>query len=135
MLTLTYALPNADRGPTALIVGIGFGVGLIALGWQAPRLVNVFLLNTLAILTALNAVFDLRLLVQNADALGDGKNDAVQFSEQVTPLLPASVVAAIWAAVAFGMLGAAVYFGLIKQVGGEISNAVKDKNDTTTSEA
>ncbi len=135
-LTLSYALPSAERGPTALIVGIGFGVGLIALGWQAPRLVNVFLLNTLAILTALNAVFDLRLLVQNADALSAvGKNDAAQFSEQVTPLLPASVVAAIWAAVAFCMLGAAVYFGLIKQVGGELSSAVSEKSKAQTSEA
>ena len=132
-LTLGYALPSAERGPTALIVGVGFGVGLIALGWQAPRLVNVFVLNTLAILTSLNAVFDLRLLVQNADAQSAvGVNDAAQFSEKVTPLLPASVVAAIWAAVAFCMLGAAVYFGLVKQVGGELSSAVREKNDAAS---
>ena len=37
VLTLAFAMPNSERSPTALIVGIGFGVGLMALGWFAPR--------------------------------------------------------------------------------------------------
>ena len=129
VLTLSFALPGEGRGPTALIVGIGFGVGLIALGWLAPRIVNVFVLNTMAILTGLNAVFDLRQLIQFAgNGNGSVVDDAAAFSRDIAPLLPASVIAAIWAAVAIAMLGAAVYFGLIKQVGGEISDAVKEKN-------
>lgn len=129
VLTLSFALPSEDRGPTALIVGIGFGVGLIALGWLAPRIVNLFLLNTLAILTGLNAVFDLRQLIQIAgNGNGSVVDDAAAFSRDIAPLLPAWVIAAIWAAVAIAMLGAAVYFGLIKQVGGEINDAVKEKH-------
>lgn len=128
-LTLSYAMPDQAGNATALIVGIGYGVAFLLLGWQAPRLVNVFVLNTLAILTGLNAAFDLRQLIQFAGS-GTGRvvDDAAAFSRDITPLIPASIIAAIWAAIAVGMLGGAVYFGLLKQVGGEISDTVKDKN-------
>ena len=66
-LTLSFATPDAEQNLTALIIGIGFGVGLIALGAFAPRVVTVFLLNTLAILTGLNAVFDLWRVVRYAN--------------------------------------------------------------------
>ncbi len=125
-LTLSYAMPDGERNATALIIGTGFGVGLIALGWFAPRMIIVFLLNTLAILTGLNAVFDLWLLVRNP-GVGAGANDAARFSSEITPLLPTAVVAFIWAAIAIAMLLAAMYFGLIKQVGGEISEVVKNQ--------
>ena len=55
-------------------------------------------------------------------------NDAAAFAAEYTPLLPGSVVAFIWSGVAVVMLGAAVYFGLFKPVGGEISEAVKGKS-------
>ncbi len=127
-LTLSYAMPDDERNATALIIGIGFGIGLIALGWFAPRIVNIFLLNTLAILTGLNAVFDLWFLVRNPDiGTGAAVNDAANFSSEVTPLLPAGVVAFMWAAIAVAMLAFAFYFGLIKQVGGELSEVVKGK--------
>lgn len=126
-LSLSYALPDQAGNVTALITGIGFGVGLIALGWFAPRTINVFLLTTLAILTGLNAVFDLWLLVRNP-GVGAGANDAARFSSEITPLLPTAVVAFLWAAIAVVMLLAAMYFGLIKQVGGEIGEVVKNKS-------
>lgn len=128
ILTLSFAMPSADRDAIALIIGIGFGIGLIALGWLAPRTINVFVLNTLAILTGLNAVFDVWYLVLNP-GIGTGPivNDAERFSLEVTPLLPPAVVAFMWAAIAVAMLAFAMYFGLIKQVGGEISGAVKSK--------
>lgn len=126
VLTLSFATPDAQQNLTALIIGIGFGVGLIALGAFAPRVVTVFMLNTLAILTGLNAVFDLWHVVRHANpAPGGPVNDAANFSTHVTPLLPATVVAFMWALIALGMLSAAIYFGLIKQVGGEISQAVQ----------
>ena len=129
VLTVLYARPDQFGNLTANIIGIGFGVAMVALGWLAPRIVNVFLLNTLAILTGLNAVMDLSFLVRFPDAgIGDVMNDAAAFAAEYTPLLPGSVVAFIWAAIAVLMLGAAVYFGLFKPVGGEISDAVKGKN-------
>ena len=125
-LTLSFATPDAQQNPTALIVGIGFGAGLVALGAFAPRVITVFALNTLAILTGLNAVFDLWQVVRSPNpAPGGPVNDAANFAANVTPLLPAAVVALMWAAIAVGMLSAAIYFGLIKQVGGEISKAVQ----------
>jgi hypothetical protein len=129
VLTLIYARPDQSGNLTAQFIGIGFGAAMVALGWLAPRIINVFILNTLAILTGLNAVLDLSILVNNSDAgLGELMNDAAAFSREVTPLLPASLIAFIWSGIALIMLGAAVYFGLVKQVGGEISDAVKGKN-------
>lgn len=126
VLTLSFATPDAQQNLTALIVGIGFGVGLVALGAFAPRVITVFMLNTLAILTGLNAVFDLWSVVRNPNPLPGGPvNDAANFSAQVTPLLPAAVVAFMWALIAVVMLSAAIYYGLVKQVGGEISQAVQ----------
>jgi len=129
VLTVLYAAPDQAGNLTANLIGIGFGVAMVALGWVAPRIVNVFLLNTLAILTALNAVMDLSFIIRYPDAgIGDVMNDAAAFAAEYTPLLPGSVVAFIWSAVAVIMLGAAVYFGLLKPAGGEISDAVKGKN-------
>lgn len=128
-LSLAFAMPGADRSATALIVGTGFGVGLMALGWFAPRMVNVFVLNTLAVLTGLNALFDLWLIVSNPGAGTEtALNDAARFSSEITPLLPPAVVAFIWAAVAVGMMALAMYFGLIKQVEGEIKDKIKNGN-------
>ncbi len=128
ILTLSYAMPSADRDAIALIVGIGFGIGLIALGWFAPRVINLFVLNTLAILTGLNAVFDVWHLVMNPGAgAGPIVNDAERFSIEVTPLLPPAVVAFMWAAIAVAMLVFAMYFGLVKQVEGELSEVVQGK--------
>ncbi len=134
-LTLSYAKPDQAGNATALVIGIGFGVAMIALGWQAPRLVNVFLLNTLAILTGLNAVFDLWILVRNPAAGNEiAVNDAAAFSREVTPLLPPALVAFMWAAIAVAMLATAIYFGLIKPVEGELAEAVKSKTGVLANE-
>ena len=147
VLTLAYAMPNDTRicespvvtsdiqipdqsgSATAMIIGIGFGVAMLALGWKASRIVNLFALNTLAILTGLHAVMDLWTLTRNPD-LGRGvlTNDAAQFSERFTPFFSTEVVAALWAASAVMMLLVAIYFGLIKQVGGEIGEVVNGKD-------
>ncbi len=129
-LTLAFAMPDAAGNSTALIIGIGFGVAMMALAWWAPRTVNLLALNTLATLTGLNAVFDLWSLVGKADsASGEILNDAAAFASQVTPLLSASMVAFIWAAVAVGMVAFSFYAGLIKQVSGEINDAVNGNRD------
>ena len=52
ILTVLFAERDANGNLTVQLIGIGFGVAMVALGWLAPRIVNVFLLNTLAILTA-----------------------------------------------------------------------------------
>ena len=115
VLSVLFARPDAAGNITALVVGVGYGLAMALLGWFAPQAINVFLLNTLAILTGLNAVFDLVHLVFNA-GIGNATvtNDAAAFSREIAPLLPPSIVALLWAAIAVGMMGAAMYFGLIK---------------------
>ena len=132
MLTLSYAMPDPTRNATALLIGISFGALLMVLGWLAPTIVNLFVINTLAILIGLNAVFDVTRLIGNADAgRGDVLNDAARFSEEITPLLPASVIAIIWSAISIFMLGAAVYFGLIKPARVEIGDAVRGREPSS----
>lgn len=124
-LTLGFARPDQQQNLTVFGIGIGFGAGLVALGLFSPRIITVFLLNTLAILTGLNALFDLWHVVRNPNPLPGGPiNDAANFAS-TTPLLPAVVVALMWAAIAVGMLSAAIYYGLIKPVGGEARQAVQ----------
>ena len=124
-LTILYARPDEGGSLTALIVGIGYGVGMLLLGWGAPQVVNLFLLNTLAILTGLHALMDLISLASNPTIDRAGiMNDAVRFSREFTPFFSPEVVAALWAVCAVFMLLAAMYFGLVKQVGKEISGAV-----------
>lgn len=127
-LTLAFAMPDAGGSPTALIVGIGFGLAMLFMGWQASRVVNLLVLETLAILTGLNALLDLSMLVRNPTVGSESLlNDAAAFSQNITPLLPPAVVAALWAAVAVAMLAAAMYFGFLKPASGEISDTVKSK--------
>ena len=123
ILTVLFAEPDQAGNLTANIIGIGFGVAMFALGWLAPRVINVFILNTLAILTGLNAVMDLSLLVRFGNS--SNTNDAARFAAEFTPLLPASVIAIIWSGISIFMLGAAVYFGLIKPARVEIDDAVR----------
>ncbi|MYH66280.1 MAG: hypothetical protein F4136_11670 [Chloroflexi bacterium] len=122
-LTVLFARPDASGNLTALLVGLGYGGGLVLLGWLAPQGIAVFLLNTLAILVGLNAVFDLTYLVANP-GIGSANvlNDATAFSQRVAPLLPPSVVALLWAGIAVMMMGAAMYFGLLKPMRSEFAD-------------
>ncbi len=128
-LTAIYARPADNGFPIAIFIGVGFGLVILLLGAKAPRVVNQFVLSTLAVMTALQAVLDLWLLVGNAGAgIGNLKNDAAAFAQQITPLLPASVVAVIWAVIAVALLGTAIYIGTIKPLRHEISEVVSGES-------
>lgn len=100
---------------TALVVGAAFGVVLIVIGWKANRDINILVLNMLAILTGLNAVLDLFFLIGNSNAaLGDVRNDASAFSQQVFPLIPGAVWAFLWALLAVAMLGISIWYSVIR---------------------
>ncbi len=111
LFTLLFGLGSL----TALVVGLAFGALLIGLGWKANEDITAFVLSLLAILTGLNAVFDIWYLVGNSGAgLGDIRNDAAAFSATVFPL-PGAVWALIWAGIAVWMLWLSVYHSIIKQ--------------------
>lgn len=100
---------------TAFIVGVLSGAGLMLLGWKSGSGWNVLVLDVLAITCGLNAVLDLLYLVRYSGAAsGSVLNDAAAFSRDVAPFLPGSVWALIWAIIAVLMLGAAVWYSLIR---------------------
>ncbi len=100
---------------TALVVGAAFGMVLIVIGWKANRDINILVLNMLAILTGLNAVLDLFFLIGNSSAtLGDVRNDAAAFSQQVFPLIPGAVWAFLWALLAVAILGVSIWYSVIR---------------------
>jgi hypothetical protein len=100
---------------TAWLVGMGFALALALLSWKGTRNLNLLVLNLLAVLTALNAVMDLIGLVSNSGGmLGSIRNDAAAFSAEIAPLVPAAVWAILWALAAMLMLGAAVYYSIIR---------------------
>jgi len=107
IFTLLFARPDGSSGaPIALGVGLGFAALLVVVGAKAPRWLTLLVLNVLAVLTSLNAVFDIWYIVHNSEA-GSGmiRNDAAAFSQEVTKgLLPAWLIALSWAAIALGLL-------------------------------
>ena len=119
IITVMYANIGLDDSPWALVIGIVFGAGLIGMGWKLSRDINLLLLNVLAVVTGLNALLDVWILAQNSDiTAGNGRirNDALAFSEDIAPILPASVWAIIWAILALAMLAAAVYYSLLRPI-------------------
>ena len=99
----------------ALVVGAAFGVVLIVIGRRANRDINILVLNMLAILTGLNAVLDLFFLIGNSSAtLGDVRNDAAAFSQQVFPLIPGAAWAFVWALLAIAMLGLSIWYSVVR---------------------
>lgn len=119
--TLLYARPDESGSLLAITIGGGFGLLLILIGVRAPRLIALLTVNVLAVSTALNAVMDLwNVLTHIGATRGEVLNDAAAFARDVTPLIPASFVALTWALLAVLMFGAAVYFGVWKQLRKEI---------------
>ncbi|MEM6285150.1 MAG: M50 family metallopeptidase, partial [Chloroflexota bacterium] len=124
IFTFQFARPDESGLPVANIIGYAFGAALIAAGWYAPRVLTLLVLNVLAISTALNAVLDVWYLMGNIGATrGNISNDAVAFSREVTArLVPASVIALVWAGLAVAMFLAAVYFGIWKPLQDEMED-------------
>lgn len=120
--TLLFARPDADGLPIALAVGLIGGAALIGMGWKLKsREISFVILNVLALMTALNAVFDLWYVVRSSDAvlrIGNDtiRNDAAAFSAEIAPVLPASAWAVIWAMIAVTMIAAAAWYSLVQPV-------------------
>ena len=128
-ITAIYGRPDESGSPIAIIIGVGFGLFILLVGAKAPRVINQLLLSILAVITALEAVYDLWYLVGNSGVgLGDARNDAAAFAQEITPLLPAAVIALLWAAIAVAMLGTAIYIGTIKPLRNELEDVVSGQS-------
>jgi hypothetical protein len=125
--TILFARPDETGAPVALVIGIVFGLLLLGIGWKANRLITLLVVNVLGMVTALNAVLDVWYIVQNSDAgRGMVTNDAAAFSRDITPLLPAAVVAFIWAGIAVALMSLALWYGVWKPLRFEIDDAVEN---------
>jgi hypothetical protein len=115
--SVAFARPDERGMPIALFVGVLSGAALIGMAWKLSRNVNLLVLNVLAMMTALNAVFDLLYLIQNSDATrGTVVNDATNFSQTVAPFLPGTAWALIWAVIAVLMLTISAYLAVIRPI-------------------
>lgn len=115
MVLIGFSLLFGRFSPTALAVGVAFGVVLILLGYKANREVNALVLNVLAIITGLNAVLDVFFLVGSSGAaLGNVRNDAAAFTADVFPLVPAPIWALIWVVLAVFILGMAFWYAVVR---------------------
>lgn len=127
LLTVVFSSGNL----LALLIGVGMGMALMALGLKASPLITMLVLNVLAVSTALEAFFDLQYLMFVTTANQEIANDAVNFSERVTPLIPPNVIAVTWALMALVMFGMALYFGAWQPLRNEIDetyNSVVNRN-------
>lgn len=121
VFTVLFARSDEQGLPVALLIGVGAGVLLIVLGLRVHGAITLLILNVLAVSTALEAFFDLRYLIWMSDASrGAVMNDAAQFSQRVTPLIPPSLIALTWAGIAIIMFGIALYYGVWKPFRQEI---------------
>lgn len=120
LFTVFFAFGNF----IALLIGVSFGMLLLALGLKARPFLVLLVLNVLAISTALNALFDLQMLLRIIEVAGvDVPNDAVAFSQRVTPLVPPWIIALIWAGIALLMFAMALYYGAWKPLKSEIDES------------
>ena len=124
LFTVMFARPDDSGMPVALAVGTIFGMLMMFIGLRANSLITMLLLNVLAVMTALNAVLDVWMLTQFIGATrGEVHNDAVAFSESITPLVPPTVVATIWMVIAGAMFAVAVWYGVVKPLKREVNDS------------
>lgn len=109
-LALTFVMV---RDNVALLTGVISGTALFALAVLASRPLILFLLNALALIVGFNALNDILSLWNNQSAvLGNVPNDALALAKLTN--LPVNFWLIVWIAIAFSMMGAAVWFGIIR---------------------
>lgn len=109
-LALTFVLV---RDNVALMTGVLSGTALFALAALASRAILLFALNALALIVGFNALSDILALWNNQSAmLGRVPNDALAMARLTN--LPVNFWLLVWLAIAVGVMGAAIWFGIIR---------------------
>ncbi len=120
IFTLLYARPDANGIPLALFVGLLSGIALFSTGQRDNPEISHFVLNILAIMTALNAVLDIWYLTRInrvTENLCEGRgpiNDAAAFTCDVAPAIPPVIWAFLWAGIAVAMMLVSVYYSILR---------------------
>ncbi|MCE7946360.1 MAG: M50 family peptidase [Chloroflexi bacterium CFX4] len=109
-LVLTFVLV---RDNVALLTGIVSGTALFALAAFGSRIVVTFLLNALALIVGFNALNDiLSLWNSQSTMLGNVPNDALAVARLTN--LPVNFWLLVWIAITLGVMGASIWFGIIR---------------------
>ena len=119
--TLLFARPDESGLPLAMFIGVMMGTLLLVMGLRAPRWLTMIVLNILAVTTALEAFIKLRYLIGRTASRGNVVDDVTAFQREFVPLLPQSLIALSWAAIAIILFAVAVYFGAWKPLHREIN--------------
>jgi hypothetical protein len=112
--TVAFGRPEENGSMTALNVAGGFGLLMLTLGLWGPLWLNMILVNIISTLTALQGLWGALALYQFSEQWHH--NDAVMFSQSITPWMTGNQVALIWAAVSVILFGLAFYFGVLKSI-------------------
>lgn len=109
-LVLTFVMV---RNNVALLTGIISGTALFALAALGSRPVVLFALNALALIVGFNALSDILALWNNQSIkLGNVPNDALAMAQMTN--LPVNFWLIVWLAIALSVMGAAIWFGIIR---------------------
>jgi hypothetical protein len=114
LLTLLYGLPTLlsaqfASGFLTVMLGILFGIGLVAIARRAAEVWSVLVLNLLAFQTGLTAFSDIWWLVQFTPIVFPrGQVSDAQAMAQLT-FIPAVIWAILWAVLACGLIGGALW--------------------------
>lgn len=106
-----------ERKPVTGMVGVGFGVALIGIGWLLPRNWAVLTLYTIAILVAILSINDFLILARVARSSHNSDDDASKMAAYAKGCLPvvgkgctATFWVLAWAILSILLIGAAIWF-------------------------
>ena len=121
-----FIRPDATGDLISMIVCMGFGALLIALGWTGRGDINQLssrksltqiVLTVISLMTGLHILLDLPLVLSTPAYTGDViTNPVAYFAENVMPAFSVDVVAIIWSAVAVALMGVAFHFGITRRM-------------------
>ena len=121
-----FIRPDATGEVVSMAVCIGFGIGLMALGWKGRgdlnqlrswRSVTQILMTIIALMTAGHILLDLPTVLQSPAHTGEMiTNPVAYFSEYVMPGTSVQVIAISWSAIAIALLAGAFYLSIPRQL-------------------
>lgn len=121
-----FIRPDAAGDMISMIICIGFGFALVALGWKGRgdinrlrswRSLTQIVMTIVALMTACHILLDLPSVLSSPAYTEDMiTNPVAYFAEFVMPSLSIQVVAYTWSAIAIALLGIAFYFSIPRQL-------------------
>lgn len=121
-----FIRPDAAGDWLSMLICIGFGILLIALGWKGHGDINQLrsrksvaqiVMTIVSLMTGLHILLDLPTVLQNAAQNAEGviTNPVAYFAESVMPGTPVALVAFSWAAIAIALMSISFHFSITRR--------------------